>query len=238
MERKVGIMKRKSTGISGTQREGTGMRNLLDSRGITRVHLLTLLSMPFISYIYQFFNRPIGNVRNLTLPVDGLIPLIPQFILIYHLWYLFIIFNIGYLLLRDRDEFLRAILSINLGNILAYLTFFFFQSKVPRPENIGTGVFEDIVRFTYTIDQPYNGFPSIHVLTTTVMMIALARMDIRKSYKYGSLVFGLLIILSTVFVKQHVFVDILGGLVYAGASYAIISVILSRFVRKTGTKEV
>lgn len=230
-------MKRKTREISANGREEAGMRSLLQSHGITKAHLITLLSMPFISYIYQFFNRPIGNVRNLTLPVDGLIPLIPQFILIYHLWYLFIIINIGYLLLRDRNEFLRAILSINLGNILAYITFFFFQSKVPRPVIAENGIFESIVRFTYTIDQPYNGFPSIHVLTTAVMMIALARMDIRKSYKYGSLVFGLLIILSTVVVKQHVFVDILGGLTYAGASYVIISGILSRYLRKTGTKE-
>jgi membrane-associated phospholipid phosphatase len=219
---------------TGTQGGRTGLRGLLDSRGITRAHLLALLSMPVISSLYQFFNRPIGSVRDLTLPLDGRIPLVPQFIIIYHLWYLFIVFNIGYLLLKDRDEFLRAILSINLGNILAYITFFFFQSRVPRPELTGGGIFDSIVRFTYTIDQPYNGFPSIHVLTTTVMMIALARMEIRKSYKYGSLIFGGLIILSTVFVKQHVILDILGGLIYAGASYVIISDILGRFLFRTG----
>ncbi|HSP47364.1 MAG TPA: phosphatase PAP2 family protein, partial [Clostridiaceae bacterium] len=213
------------------------MRRFIEHHGITRAHIITLLSMPVISYIYQLFNRPIGEVRNLTLPLDGQIPFLPQFIIIYHLWYLFLIFNIGYLLLRDKDEFMKAILSINLGNILAYITFFFFQSRVPRPLVTGEGFFESIVRFTYTIDQPYNGFPSIHVLTTTVMMIALARMDIRKDFKYGSLFFGLLIILSTVFVKQHVVLDILGGLTYAGASYVIISGILGRFLFKTGSKE-
>lgn len=213
------------------------MRRFMERHGITRVHIITLLSMPIISSLYQLFNRPIGEVRNLTIPFDGQIPLLPQFVIIYHLWYLFLIFNIGYLLLRDKDEFLNAILSINLGNILAYITFFFFQSRVPRPLVAGDGFFENIVRFTYTIDQPYNGFPSIHVLTTTVMMIALSRMDIPKSYKVGSLFFGLLIILSTVFVKQHVVLDILGGLIYAGASYAIIAGIRSRFSLKTGSKE-
>ena len=223
----------KATDIQGGRDE---MRRFMERHGITRTHIIILISMPVISYIYQLFNRPIGEVRNLTLPLDGQIPFLPQFIIIYHLWYLFLIFNIGYLLLRDKDEFMKAILSINLGNILAYITFFFFQSRVPRPL-VGDGFFESIVRFTYTIDQPYNGFPSIHVLTTTVMMIALARMDIRKDFKYGSLFFGLLIILSTVFVKQHVVLDILGGLTYAGASYVIISGILGRFLFKTGSKE-
>ncbi|WP_307411882.1 phosphatase PAP2 family protein [Paenibacillus sp. W2I17] len=67
-----------------------------------------------------------------------------------------------------------------------------------------------MVRFVYTTDQPYNCFPSIHVLTSYLML--------RGGHVFNRTIHliiainSILIIISTVLVKQHVVADILGGI--------------------------
>ena len=72
-----------------------------------------------------------------------------------------------------------------------------------------------LLNITYYIDNPaINCFPSIHCLLcfqTSYMMIISH--NINSKYKIISSLISVLIILSTVFIKQHYFYDIIGAFI-------------------------
>ncbi|WP_366295665.1 phosphatase PAP2 family protein [Paenibacillus sp. AN1007] len=73
-----------------------------------------------------------------------------------------------------------------------------------------TGFIARLVQFVYSTDQPYNCFPSIHVLTSYLMLRGGRVFNPTIRVYIASI--SLLIIISTVLVKQHVAADILGGI--------------------------
>lgn len=78
-------------------------------------------------------------------------------------------------------------------------------------------VFCDMVSYLYHIDTSTNVFPSIHVYNTCVAMQAVRRSHTRLFLKPGMRIsidiMSVLIILSTVFIKQHSMLDVAGGLI-------------------------
>ena len=80
-----------------------------------------------------------------------------------------------------------------------------------RPSLTGHSFFIDMVRYLYKIDTPTNIFPSIHVFNTVACCIAIFRHKAFHRHKLvlaGAGILGTLIILSTVFLKQHTLLDV------------------------------
>ena len=74
----------------------------------------------------------------------------------------------------------------------------------------GNGVFEWMTKAIYFSDQPNNLFPSIHCMENWVVWRGMVGCkSIPLSVKIGIFVFAILVFLSTLFVKQHVVMDIL-----------------------------
>ena len=73
----------------------------------------------------------------------------------------------------------------------------------------GNDILSKMILFTYNSDEPYNCFPSIHVITAYLAVKGINATNARKSIKIPVNVIGFLIIISTEFVKQHVIMDIL-----------------------------
>ena len=63
---------------------------------------------------------------------------------------------------------------------------------------------------------------SIHCLESYMVFRGSLNLNVSKSYKIGMGLFMILVCLSTVFVKQHVVVDIVGGICIAEISYQIV----------------
>lgn len=168
-----------------------------------------LAILPF----FEILNRPIGTVHSLLLPMDAKIPFVIEFLPIYHSWFIGLLAYSIYLI--HNDPFMSRVLSRTFfwGMMAAYVTFIVYQTYVPRPVLTGDAFLEKIYRATLQVDGPYDGFPSCHVLTTWAMMLIMATRK-RKGMWIG-MIWGVLVILSTVLVKQHVFMDIPGGIVYA-----------------------
>jgi membrane-associated phospholipid phosphatase len=100
---------------------------------------------------------------------------------------------------------------------ISYAFYIFAQSYVERPTLTGTDVFTQMIREVYATDNPYNAFPSLHTSLSTIM----AAHWLRLHRPLGLVISGwvVLIVLSTLFVKQHYIPDVLLGLVIAyGAS--------------------
>ncbi|WDU83138.1 phosphatase PAP2 family protein [Caloramator sp. Dgby_cultured_2] len=96
----------------------------------------------------------------------------------------------------------------------------FFPTTVPRPLLKGDDIFIKAVNFIYKRDNPYNCFPSIHVLDSFLAAVYINREEnISYKLKITSSVISFSIILSTLFIKQHYVYDALSAMVLAYIMY-------------------
>ena len=195
-----------------------GLKRKLDEflPSYTRIPLILMVCVNSLVY---FATRPVTkNLThyNLSLAVDGAIPFIPAFVVIYLLSY--IQWTVGYILIaRDSRELCHRVIS---GEIIAKLIcltlFLLVPTTMVRAEISSDGFFDTIVGYVYKLDAPDNLFPSIHCLESWVCFRGSMQMKKTGSwYRYVTLLFSLLVFASTVLIKQHVAVDIVAGILVA-----------------------
>lgn len=190
--------------------------------GKERKWILVLFTVVYLALaaMYSLFNHPRPWTFYLGIFVDDWISFMPAWIVMYVIWYLYLPL-IGLLLfVKDRQMYFRWILSFVLGMVSCFVIYSIFQTTVPRPDVSGPGLFYQMVRMVYSNDLPYNCFPSIHVLTSTISIIVLGKLQAySRPLKAGLIVLGWLINFSTLFVKQHVFADLVSGVLLASCVY-------------------
>lgn len=175
--------------------------------------LCLLLSIPLLNIIYQVLNHGERGARQLITAVDQQIPFLEIFVVPYVLWYAFIFLMFVYFCIYDRTIYYRTLLSFCAGMLVCYVIYFFFQTTVPRPELMSDGIFTKMVQYVYGADQPFNCFPSIHVLSSYLMILGIRHSKlwtIKKDIIVSTISYS--IILSTLFVKQHVVLDVVAGI--------------------------
>ncbi|MFC6885020.1 MULTISPECIES: phosphatase PAP2 family protein [Actinomadura] len=99
---------------------------------------------------------------------------------------------------------------------VAYLFYFFAQTRMDRPEVTGGDPFSALLRTVYGSDDAYNCFPSLH----TGFSVVIGVHWLWSGHRAGPYVAGwcCLIIASTLLVHQHYLADMLAGLAVAGAA--------------------
>ncbi len=179
---------------------------------------------------YELFNQPIGIVRNIKIPFDDLIPFVKELIIIYHLFMPMVILTLIFVFIYDKKNYYRAITTFFFAQTASYLIFILFQTYVPRYDInlLGPDIFSKLVKFTYSIDNPYSGIPSMHVCSMLLTTIFIYKININKKLKIFLIALMTLISLTTVLVKQHVFLDIPGGIIHALLSIIIVSYIFKK----------
>ncbi len=80
------------------------------------------------------------------------------------------------------------------------------------------GVYATLFRWLQTVDGPYNSFPSLHVSITTLS--TLACYDWHKKHAW-LLIWPPLVAISTVLIKQHHLLDVVGGIALGVLGYAM-----------------
>lgn len=166
------------------------------------------------------------------LPIDQHIPFIPQFIVIYDSWS-FLLFILGvYLIVKDPEGFRRYMWTI----MITFLTATTFCALFPNGQDLRPAVMEQhnfftwLVQYTYSLDTNTNVFPSVHVLGVMAALFAVWHTPGMKKWTWraGASVYGALIIASTLFVKQHAFIDVAAGLFLSAVAYVIVYVVIGR----------
>ncbi|WML31376.1 phosphoesterase [Neobacillus sp. OS1-32] len=176
-------------------------------------YLLLMSVIPLLGLVYRLLNANAQNATDLITPIDKMIPYMPIFIIPYILWYAYFAGFLVYFCFKDTKVYLKTLLLLSLGELACFVIYFFFQTTVPRPPVEGNDILTILVKWIYTIDQPYNCFPSIHVQTTFSIM--LASLHIKNKHVINNILLhigGGLIIVSTLFVKQHVIFDMVGSM--------------------------
>lgn len=189
--------------------------------------LLLVLVTAVIGLLYVPLNRPWGRVHELALPIDGRIPIIPAFLVAYlGLFWLMVIGGITWVMLRHPASLGRLCASIIVANLIAFSVYFSFQTMVPRTVDPGMGFFADALRWLWQRDHMYSAFPSGHTYTTIIMTWFLWQV-VPRWWKAALVINAALILLSTLFLHQHVVLDVAGGIVLGVAVAATVQWLFS-----------
>ena len=160
--------------------------------------------------------------------VDDMIPFCEVFIIPYLLWFAYAFGFAFYMFLQDEKSYheVGTFLVIGMTVFLAVSVFFpnilFLRPETMPRNNILTYMCERL----YAIDTPTNVTPSIHVYNSLCVMIAVWKTDARLVRSTLSKILmtalGFLIILATMFLKQHSFSDVIIATGLALFSYILI----------------
>lgn len=193
-------------------------------------HLLAVLSIAAQGLIYMLIAAHFSEINvAVNTWIDDRIPYVSWFVLSYVAWMPILYMAFIYMGLTDRSLYWRTIIVYNAAITVANIIFMIFPTSMPRPEISGNDLFTWLVQFIYTNDNPVNCFPSIHCLTSYLLLITMNR---HKLFSIGlrTLLSALFwsIIASTVFIKQHGLVDVIGGIALAEITYRIVYFIMAK----------
>lgn len=178
--------------------------------------LLRFILVYGIFYILAFFwleSRDV-QINIIHSRWDNLIPFCEYFIVPYFSWFIYITFTIVYFLFfcNEQRESERFIYNFCTGmTVFLLVSYIYPNGHSLRPELIGDSVFIKAVRFLHWVDTPTNILPSMHVFVTVACSVALLRQQSlcsRKGFRLGVWLCCILIVLSTLFLKQHSVVDV------------------------------
>ncbi|MFD2612187.1 phosphatase PAP2 family protein [Paenibacillus gansuensis] len=185
--------------------------------------------IPLLSMIYAWLNNAEAPVvHSLYTDLDEAIPFVKAFIIPYALWipYLYVTFLL--LAWKNKSVYYRALAAYTVSALVCYLIYYFFQTTVIRPELAGDDIFTNLLAFVYRNDEPVNCFPSIHCMSSFLLIVAVRKTQAAVWAKRGVAFFSWTIILSTLLVKQHVILDAAAGIVLAKSAYLAADYVLSR----------
>jgi membrane-associated phospholipid phosphatase len=146
-------------------------------------------------------------------PLDDLIPVVGPFAVPYVTLRPFIYVSAVLFLLFRARIYRSAAASMIVVLLVSYAFYAFLQTYIDRPVITGEDVFSRMIRDIYASDQPYNDFPSLHASLSTIFAIHWLRVDRRIGLPIA--IWAALVVISTVFVKQHYVPDAVAGVLLA-----------------------
>ncbi len=170
-----------------------------------------------VIFLYFFIGRaiPMESRRLIWCILDDHVPFVPAFALPYVAWFFLLAFTAWHCYRKERRIFRNFVGYILFGYAIAITTFVLYPSAIDfRPEVLGQDVFSWLVAFVYRMDSPTNVLPSLHVILAMGIAFALG-----KTKTFGKPLSRILwwlvalsICASTVLIKQHSVLDILGAI--------------------------
>nr|WP_255570543.1 phosphatase PAP2 family protein [Cohnella sp. CFH 77786] len=188
--------------------------------------LAFMLIFPFLGMMYKWTNRANQDVYSLVTAFDRATPFIKYFALPYAVWIFYIYVCLVYFFKKDVSVYYKGLVTYTVCALTCYVIYAVFQTTVPRPVLVGNDPFTWLMRYIYDRDQPFNCFPSIHCFSSYMVMRLVWTSSFRNKWNVA-LITGMssLIIVSTLFVKQHVALDVLSGILLVEFVLAIMLVI-------------
>lgn len=150
------------------------------------------------------------------LELDEKIPFCPVFIWVYVLSYLQWLVNWVMLSRQERGFMNRRLAGEWMSKLLCGVCFIFLPTTLKRPVPQTDTFSGCLTALIYRLDTPVNLFPSIHCLESWLCLRnALSVKKAPRWYKPSMVAFALLVLASTLLVKQHVLLDIPAGILAA-----------------------
>lgn len=184
--------------------------------------LYIFIYLPWFFYVEGLTDL---NFTEIHCFLDDLIPFKEVFIIPYILWAFYVLAACVFLFFKEeRGMFLRYAIALTGGMSIAMIIYMIFPNCVNlRPDVLTNNtVFSRVVAQLYAIDTSTNVFPSIHVLNSIIVCVALEKNKTFKKFpvlRALNVVLAVSICLSTLFLKQHSVLDGLGSVVLYAVLY-------------------
>ena len=185
----------------------------------------------FIAGTYFLIQNIVSHQHELLSDIDSALPFMPDFVWIYHS----LIPVIGvtlFLLVNNRRNFFNTFWACLGATFIIHLIYVVMPSFYPRPDLVPDGLSEQLLALTYEIDNGSNTFPSGHVCYSWLLFLGVKySRDAKKIFGLRSLylLWALGVTLSTLTLKVHYVVDVLGGLVLAFLMFYSIRYLFNKF---------
>lgn len=144
--------------------------------------------------------------------IDDAIPFCEYFVVPYYMWHVSILFFAVYTFRRDSEHFEKLLRFFIACCIVIFPIYILFPScQELRPDVMeNTNIFTQLVQWTYSIDTNTNVCPSMHVMGCIGLLFTcwdMKGINDRKGHVFQVVLLSL-ICLSTMFIKQHSFIDV------------------------------
>lgn len=184
------------------------------------------------SYVFIYFpgffylEHTITEYTLIHTTLDDKIPFCEYFIVPYLLWFAYIVVTLLYFLFQeDKLKFYQLTGHLFTGMTIFLLICLVFPNGTDlRPQiNPDKNIFTKAISLIYIADTSTNIFPSMHVFVSIGVHTGIKRSRIGQNLwiRFASFCLMVSIILSTVFLKQHSVIDILGGILLAMLMYVV-----------------
>jgi membrane-associated phospholipid phosphatase len=187
---------------------------------LDKTRLLYVGLLAATACLYFPLNRALSGGYNLATPLDSLVPLWPEWVVIYLLslpfWGASLLWFAWKMDRRSFRAFCAAAMVVLMSATWMYLV---FPTYIDRPAITSSGWAAGLLSLVYTYDRTYNAFPSGHVYLTALFCLFLNRWYPRYHYAWAGILAA--VILSTLFTHQHYLLDPLGGMALAYAGYRL-----------------
>lgn len=173
----------------------------------------------FITFLY-LENRPVEAFHMIWHPLDDIIPFCEYFIIPYYLWFPYIACSVAAFVFLDKEkkDFTKLCMILGIGMTFFLLFSYLYPNAINlRPTSIKQdNLFVSLTRGIYKADTSTNVFPSIHCFNSLAVCAAIWHNSLLRKHLLVPILSTLLtltIILSTMFVKQHSLIDVIGAFV-------------------------
>ena len=194
-------------------------------------HVLLLLYLAIYAPWFGWLNghTPTQNPTPVYCGLDDLIPFCELFAIPYFLWFAYIVAGHIFLFFTSREDFVRMSIFLYTGMTICLIIYTLWpncQELRVDYDTLGrTNILIEAIAGLQSQDTPCNVFPSIHCLNSIGMHIALAKSQHFGKYRNiivgASLILIILIIMSTVLIKQHSILDCFGSFILAVPLYLL-----------------
>lgn len=192
-------------------------------------HIWTVLYVFIYMPWFMWLERNVKTYTLLHTRLDDMIPFCEYFIIPYLLWFAYVPAVMIYEFFTSKKEFYKASAYLFIGMTICLIICTIWPNGQDLRMNItNDNIFSNIVSILYTADTNTNVFPSIHVFNSIGVFLILCKSEKVKDrhfLKISSFTLTFLIILSTMFLKQHSVLDVLGGIVLSIVMYVFVYVI-------------
>lgn len=177
---------------------------------------LVILALTLLSWLAIYFSVNRLQVAphkriNLVMALDKRIPFVPQLALIYFSTYIFVIQP--FIILSEARQFYWMLVSFGSITVIASLIHAIVPSKIERNEiRAKDGLSGKLINLFQKTCKPYGNFPSMHV-ALSVPVVGINFIVYGSTVGSITLIWAILIALSTLFTKQHYILDVLAGMI-------------------------
>jgi membrane-associated phospholipid phosphatase len=182
--------------------------------------LACLLGLWALQFLYFPINRLVQGGVVLDTPWDAYFPLQPIWVIPYLLslaWWLGCYIWATWKM--DDGLFRAFVTSFVVVMLASYVAYILFPTYVVRPVVTGDDWLSRIVAHLYANDHANNAFPSGHTYNTALIALYWSRWHPRHWWLWWLIT--AIVLLSTLFTRQHNLPDVVGGLVLAWVGYRL-----------------